>query len=74
MQHVELSDAGTYRCLAENPLNSTSESGVLLVRRQTRIERPPVDLQVNAGLDATFNCSATTDAEEVGSSQPAALA
>ena len=61
-----LSDAGLYRCEAENLFNKTSESGILLVRRKTLIEQAPMDLEVNAGNDAKFTCSGTTDPEEVG--------
>ncbi|PVD25027.1 hypothetical protein C0Q70_15524 [Pomacea canaliculata] len=62
---VVLSDAGLYTCEAKNIFNVTSSSGKLLVRRKTLIEQKPLDLEVNAGTDATFTCSATTDPEEV---------
>ena len=68
-----LSDAGAYRCEAENLFNKTSESGILLVRRKTLIEQAPMDLEVNAGNDAKFTCSGTTDPEEVGSCWPVAV-
>ena len=61
-----LADAGAYRCEAENSLNKTSASGILLVRRKTVIEQAPSDLEVYAGSDAKFTCSGTTDPEEVG--------
>ena len=60
-----LSDAGNFRCEAENTFNKTSASGILLVRRKTLIEQAPMDLEVNAGQAAKFTCSGTTDPEEV---------
>ncbi|KAK7102376.1 neuroglian-like isoform X2 [Littorina saxatilis] len=65
-EHVVLSDAGLYRCEAENKFNKTSRSGLLLVRRKTQIEQAPMDLEITSGYNAKFTCSATTDPEEVG--------
>ncbi|CAL1541881.1 unnamed protein product [Lymnaea stagnalis] len=62
---VVLADAGIYRCQAQNRFNVTDASGTLVVRRKTRIEQIPYDLEVNAGNDAKFTCSGTTDPEEV---------
>lgn len=45
--------------------NVTDAQGALVVRRKTRIEHMPLDLEVNAGTDAKFTCSGTTDPEEV---------
>lgn len=64
-QQVVLSDAGAYKCEARNVFNTTSANGILLVRRKTRIELAPQDLEVFAGTDAKFTCSGTTDPEEV---------
>ena len=64
-----LSDAGLFRCEAYNDINgqrnSVKAQGLLLVRRKTQIEQAPMDLEVNAGKDAKFTCSGTTDPEEV---------
>ncbi|KAK7102380.1 neuroglian-like isoform X2 [Littorina saxatilis] len=65
IKQVVLSDAGLFRCEAENSFNKTSRAGLLLVRRKTKIEQAPMDLEVNAGYDAKFTCSGTTDPEEV---------
>ncbi|XP_059166690.1 neuroglian-like isoform X2 [Physella acuta] len=65
IKSVVLSDAGRYRCHAENRYNQTYAEGTLIVRRKTRIEQEPFDLEVMAGKDAKFTCSATTDPEEV---------
>ncbi|KAK7486747.1 hypothetical protein BaRGS_00022031, partial [Batillaria attramentaria] len=65
IKQVVLSDAGSYTCEAQNNFNTTSASGLLLVRRKTQIEQAPLDLEVNAGTDAKFTCSGTTDPEEV---------
>ncbi|XP_025108153.1 neuroglian-like isoform X2 [Pomacea canaliculata] len=65
IKQVVLSDAGLYTCEARNIFNVTSSSGKLLVRRKTLIEQKPLDLEVNAGTDAKFTCSGTTDPEEV---------
>lgn len=65
IEEVVLSDAGKFRCEAENIFNKTSAEGILFVRRKTLIEQKPMDLEVNAGYDAKFTCSGTTDPEEV---------
>ena len=62
---VVLADAGHYRCTAENRFNKTSAEGTLVVRRKTRIEQKPGDLEVNAGNDGKLTCTGTTDPEEV---------
>ncbi|RUS85660.1 hypothetical protein EGW08_006536 [Elysia chlorotica] len=62
---VVLADAGHFRCQAENMLGAKNASGTLVVRRKTRIEKMPKDLEVFAGFDAKFTCSGTTDPEEV---------
>ncbi|BFZ08082.1 hypothetical protein BsWGS_11121 [Bradybaena similaris] len=65
IRSVVLADAGRYRCEARNMFNVTDAEGSLVVRRKTRIEHMPLDLEVNAGTDAKFTCSGTTDPEEV---------
>ena len=65
VKSVVLADAGDYKCQAENIFNTTSAKGVLVVRRKTRVEHKPGDLEVNAGNDGKFTCSGTTDPEEV---------
>ena len=62
---VVLADAGHYECTAENRFNKTSAEGTLVVRRKTRIEQKPGDLEVNAGNDGKLTCTGTTDPEEV---------
>uniref|UniRef100_A0A2C9KWE9 Neuroglian n=1 Tax=Biomphalaria glabrata TaxID=6526 RepID=A0A2C9KWE9_BIOGL len=62
---VVLADAGHYKCQAENRYNVTDASGTLVVRRKTRIEQYPFDLEVYAQSEAKFTCSGTTDPEEV---------
>ena len=62
---VVLADAGQFKCQAENLFGSEEASGTLVVRRKTRIEKMPKDLEVFAGSDAKFTCSGTTDPEEV---------
>lgn len=62
---VVLADAGQFICEAENFLGKESAGGTLVVRRKTRIEKMPMDLEVFASSDAKFTCSGTTDPEEV---------
>ena len=62
---IVLSDAGNLTCIAVNDEGSDSDWGVLIVRRKTRIEQKPSDLENSAGTDAKFTCSGTTDFEEV---------
>uniref|UniRef100_A0A0B7A4I7 Neuroglian n=1 Tax=Arion vulgaris TaxID=1028688 RepID=A0A0B7A4I7_9EUPU len=62
---VVLADAGNFKCEARNLFNVTDAEGTLIVRRKTRIEQMPLDLEVNAGTDAKLTCSGTTDPEEV---------
>ncbi|KAL5013978.1 hypothetical protein ScPMuIL_008248 [Solemya velum] len=66
--HIEklvLADAGDFRCEAENIYGRMVAGGKLIVRRKTQIEAAPLDLEVNANIDAKFICSGTTDYEEV---------
>ncbi|XP_071147603.1 neuroglian-like isoform X2 [Mytilus edulis] len=65
IQNVVLSDAGNFTCEARNNEGWDSDWGVMIVRRSTRIEQRPKDLEVFAGTDAKFTCSGTTDFEEV---------
>ncbi|XP_046363410.2 neuroglian-like isoform X3 [Haliotis rufescens] len=65
IEMVVLADAGNFLCAAENIYGSQNASGILMVRRKTQIEQRPLDLEVNAQLDAKFTCSGTTDPEEV---------
>ncbi|GFS23806.1 neural cell adhesion molecule L1-like protein [Elysia marginata] len=62
---VVLADAGQFVCQASNKFGLETAGGVLVVRRKTRIEKMPKDLEVFAGSDAKFTCSGTTDPEEV---------
>ncbi|GFO23158.1 neuronal cell adhesion molecule, partial [Plakobranchus ocellatus] len=62
---VVLADAGHFICEARNIFNTTRADGTLVVRRKTRIEKMPKDLEVFANSDAKFTCSGTTDPEEV---------
>ncbi|OWF36510.1 Neuroglian [Mizuhopecten yessoensis] len=62
---VVLSDAGLYRCTANNTYGFVEASGSLTVRRKARIESKPGDLEVSAGSDAKFTCTGTTDFHEV---------
>ncbi|ESP02510.1 hypothetical protein LOTGIDRAFT_138283 [Lottia gigantea] len=65
IKQVVLSDAGVYMCEVENSYGKANATGTLSVRRKTLIEQAPLDLEVNAGTDAKFTCSGTTDPEEV---------
>ena len=60
-----LSDGGRYKCTAENKYGLIEADGILIVRRRTRIEHKPGGLETNAGNDAKFTCSGTTDFNEV---------
>ncbi|KAK6177079.1 hypothetical protein SNE40_015257 [Patella caerulea] len=64
IQNVTLSDTGNYTCVAESRLGKETASGMLSVKLKTSIEQGPLDLEVNAGHEATFTCSATTDPDE----------
>ncbi|XP_052085471.1 neuroglian-like isoform X2 [Mytilus californianus] len=65
ISNIVLSDAGNFTCVAENAEGSATDWGVLIVRRKTRIEQKPGDLENTANTDAKFTCSGTTDFEEV---------
>lgn len=65
IQNLVVADAGDYSCIAKNRYGEVSGSGRLIIRRQTRIEQVPLDLEANAGTDAKFTCAGTTDPMEV---------
>jgi len=62
---VSLVDAGYYECYAENEYGNDTATGALVVRRRTRIQTEPLDVQVYEGTEAKFTCTASTDPEEV---------
>ncbi|KAL5014246.1 hypothetical protein ScPMuIL_008516 [Solemya velum] len=62
-----LADSGNYQCEAENVFGRVTANGTLIVRRKTSIVISPRDLELIAGTNATFTCSAATDPEEVAS-------
>ncbi|KAL3853061.1 hypothetical protein ACJMK2_016641 [Sinanodonta woodiana] len=68
IENVVLADAGIYLCQASNMYKSnvTSTACELQVKRRTRIENFPMDLEVIAGNEGKFTCSGSTDTDEVG--------
>ncbi|KAH3827853.1 neuroglian-like isoform X2 [Dreissena polymorpha] len=71
IKNVGLADAGDYRCQASNKFKQDVTSSVcyMRVRRKTRIEQAPLDLEVVAGNDAKFTCSGSTDFDEARNMQ-----
>ncbi|XP_043765072.1 basement membrane-specific heparan sulfate proteoglycan core protein isoform X5 [Cervus elaphus] len=53
--HVELADAGQYRCTATNAAGSTQSHVLLLVQALPQISTPP-EVRVPAGSTAVFPC------------------
>ncbi|XP_052782103.1 neuroglian-like [Mya arenaria] len=68
IQNVVMADAGDYRCQASNKFAKDVTSSIckMQIRRKTRIEQYPMDLEVGAGRDAKFTCSGSTDFDEAG--------
>nr|XP_019568140.1 PREDICTED: basement membrane-specific heparan sulfate proteoglycan core protein isoform X7 [Rhinolophus sinicus] len=56
--HVELSDAGQYRCTATNAAGTTQSHVLLLVQALPQISTPP-EVRVPAGSAAAFPCMAS---------------
>ncbi|XP_069893790.1 basement membrane-specific heparan sulfate proteoglycan core protein isoform X4 [Dipodomys merriami] len=56
--HVELSDAGQYRCTATNSAGTTQSHVLLLVQALPQISTPP-EVRVPAGSAAVFPCMAS---------------
>ncbi|XP_048206405.1 basement membrane-specific heparan sulfate proteoglycan core protein isoform X1 [Perognathus longimembris pacificus] len=56
--HVELSDAGQYRCTATNAAGTTQSHVLLLVQALPQISTPP-EVRVLAGSAAVFPCMAS---------------
>ncbi|XP_073089464.1 basement membrane-specific heparan sulfate proteoglycan core protein isoform X4 [Manis javanica] len=56
--HVELADAGQYRCTATNPAGTTQSHVLLLVQALPQISTPP-EVRVPAGSEAVFPCMAS---------------
>ncbi|ELW68518.1 Basement membrane-specific heparan sulfate proteoglycan core protein [Tupaia chinensis] len=56
--HVELSDAGQYRCTATNAAGTTQSHVLLLVQALPQISTPP-EVRVPAGSAAVFPCMAS---------------
>ncbi|XP_046324592.1 basement membrane-specific heparan sulfate proteoglycan core protein isoform X2 [Marmota monax] len=56
--HVELADAGQYRCTATNAAGTTQSHVLLLVQALPQISTPP-EVRVPAGSSAVFPCMAS---------------
>uniref|UniRef100_A0A8C5L5G0 Basement membrane-specific heparan sulfate proteoglycan core protein n=1 Tax=Jaculus jaculus TaxID=51337 RepID=A0A8C5L5G0_JACJA len=56
--HVELADAGQYRCTASNAAGTTQSHVLLLVQALPQISTPP-EIRVPAGSAAVFPCMAS---------------
>nr|Q05793.1 RecName: Full=Basement membrane-specific heparan sulfate proteoglycan core protein; Short=HSPG; Contains: RecName: Full=Endorepellin; Contains: RecName: Full=LG3 peptide; Flags: Precursor [Mus musculus]AAA39911.1 perlecan [Mus musculus] len=56
--HVELADAGQYRCAATNAAGTTQSHVLLLVQALPQISTPP-EIRVPAGSAAVFPCMAS---------------
>ncbi|KAM5269990.1 basement membrane-specific heparan sulfate proteoglycan core protein isoform 4-T4 [Hipposideros larvatus] len=56
--HVEMSDAGQYRCTATNAAGTTQSHVLLLVQALPQISTPP-EVRVPAGSAAAFPCMAS---------------
>ncbi|KAM5247632.1 basement membrane-specific heparan sulfate proteoglycan core protein isoform 2-T2 [Ctenodactylus gundi] len=56
--HVELADAGQYRCTASNAAGTTQSHVLLLVQALPQISTPP-EVRVPAGSAAVFPCMAS---------------
>ncbi|XP_036370304.1 neuroglian isoform X2 [Octopus sinensis] len=65
IKNLVVADAGIFRCTASNKYGKVSATRTLIVRRKTRIEQRPFNLEANEGRDAKFTCAGTTDPMEV---------
>ncbi|KAK7793446.1 hypothetical protein R5R35_010061 [Gryllus longicercus] len=61
IREVAFSDAGEYRCYAENKFGHAEALGTLTVKDRTKITDEPEDYEVAAGNTATFRCNAVSD-------------
>ncbi|KAH3820533.1 hypothetical protein DPMN_122277, partial [Dreissena polymorpha] len=66
ISQVVMADAGRYHCQASNKFGfvKSEKNCSVEVKRKTRIEQFPADLEVVAGFDAKFTCSGSTDFDE----------
>ncbi|KAH3827857.1 hypothetical protein DPMN_129800 [Dreissena polymorpha] len=66
ISQVVMADAGRYHCQASNKFGfvKSEKNCSVEVKRRTRIEQFPEDLEVVAGFDAKFTCSGSTDFDE----------
>ncbi|XP_061709263.1 neuroglian isoform X3 [Cydia pomonella] len=61
IRRVGYSDAGVYRCYAQNSFGEKSAYGTLEVKQRSTIKNEPEDYEVAAGSQATFRCTPDTD-------------
>ena len=55
------SDNGIYICNATNKFGYDARNTTLEVKQKTRIQTPPINLQVRRGHSVTFRCTAIVD-------------
>ncbi|GAB6025721.1 hypothetical protein CHUAL_011705 [Chamberlinius hualienensis] len=61
MQEVKMSDAGNYQCLAINPLGQAIATARVFIHVPPMVLEAPVDLILEAGERALFNCRVSGD-------------
>ncbi|XP_046363431.1 neuroglian-like isoform X4 [Haliotis rufescens] len=61
IKNVNHKDTGNYKCYARNRFGKDEANGTLTVRKKTKIDSEPLDLELIYGNEATFTCGAITD-------------
>ncbi|XP_067683100.1 neuroglian-like isoform X2 [Haliotis asinina] len=61
IKNVNHKDTGNYKCYARNRFGKDEANGTLTVRKKTKIDSVPLDLELIYGNEATFTCGAITD-------------
>ncbi|XP_060108530.1 neural cell adhesion molecule L1 [Heteronotia binoei] len=61
LEHIQLEDAGSYRCLAKNDQNEVAITAHLTVKRATKILAGPANAKTLKGDSVTFRCEAWFD-------------